>query len=62
MPSSRAPSMPTKNQIQETLKVTRELCPGARIASVGPEGISFAYPDAGTAVSEWADKPFGGDA
>ena len=56
-----APSMPTRNQIQEAYKVARELCPGARISAVGPDGIAFDYPDGGHANQEWMDKPFSGD-
>lgn len=36
MPSPRAPSMPTPKQVQDALKVARELCRGARIKGIGP--------------------------
>lgn len=62
MPSPRSPSMPTKRQIEEAFQVARDLCPGARIKGVGPEGVTFDYPERDSAVSEWEGKPFSGDA
>ncbi len=61
MPSPRSPSMPTKRQIEEAYNVTRELCPSARIKGVGPEGVTFDYPDGEGASREWEGKPFSGD-
>lgn len=60
MPSPRSPSMPTERQIKEAYKVARELCPGVRIKSVGPEGVIFDYPTGTAADQEWSDKPFSG--
>lgn len=61
MPSPRSPSMPTKRQIEEAFKAAKELCPGARIKGVGPEGVTFDYPDRDGASHEWEGKPFSGD-
>lgn len=61
MPSPRAPSMPTKRQIEEAYKAARELCPGARIKGVGPEGVIFEYPEKGASIDEWEGKPFSGE-
>lgn len=55
-----SPSMPTRHQIVEAHSVARELCPGARIKGIGPEGVVFDYPDGGQANQEWTDKPFTG--
>ncbi|MEM7089509.1 MAG: hypothetical protein AAF496_08025 [Pseudomonadota bacterium] len=52
--------MPTERQIKEAYKVARELCPGVRIKSVGPEGVIFDYPTGTAADQEWSDKPFSG--
>jgi len=40
-----SPSVPTPTQIRETHKAVSELYPNARIVRVGPEGITFEYPD-----------------
>lgn len=61
MPSPRAPSMPTKRQIEEAYRVARELCPGARIKSVGPDGVAFEYLREGSPDGAWDGKPFSGD-
>ena len=61
MPSPRSPSMPTKRQIEEAYAVARDLCPGVRLKTVGPEGVTFDYPDQAKAPTEWDDKPFSGD-
>lgn len=53
--------MPTKRQIEEAFRVARELCPGARIKGVGPEGVIFDYPEGDGASHEWEGKPFSGD-
>ena len=62
MPSPRSPSMPTKRQIEEAYQVARVLCTGARIKGVGPEGVTFDYPDRDSASHKWEGKPFSGDA
>jgi len=61
MPRPGSPSMPTKRQIEEAYQVACELCPGVRIKGVGPEGITFDYPDSGVAGGHWEGKPFSGD-
>lgn len=53
--------MPTKRQIEEAYKVACELCPGARIKGVGPDGVIFDYPEGKSAGDEWEGKPFWGD-
>jgi hypothetical protein len=62
MPSPRSPSMPTERQIKEAYRVARELCPGARIKGVGPEGVIFDYPDRDETSQKWEGQPFSGDA
>ncbi|MEL6172726.1 MAG: hypothetical protein AAFR02_12065 [Pseudomonadota bacterium] len=54
--------MPTKRQIQEAFQIARELCPGARIKGVGPDGVVFDYPNRDDTNEEWEGKPFSGDA
>lgn len=62
MPRRPAPAIPTPDQIRSAHKTVAELIPGARIAKVGPDGISFDYPDATTPnASEWRGKPFSAD-
>ena len=53
-----APQMPTERQIQEAHKTVATLHPGARIARVGPEGVTFEYPDNLSAGSQYQGKPF----
>lgn len=50
--------MPTERQIQEAHKAVATLHPGARIARVGPEGVTFEYPDNLSAGSQYQGKPF----
>tara|TARA_R110000868_G_scaffold282434_1_gene542681 strand:- start:178 stop:342 length:165 start_codon:yes stop_codon:yes gene_type:complete len=54
--------MPTKRQIEEAFQVARELCPGVRIRGVGPDGVTFEYPEDSSVKSEWDGKPFSGAA
>lgn len=61
MPRPTAPSMPTPHQIQEAQKAVADLYPGARIVRVGPEGVTFEYPDTHAQGSHWAGKAFSGD-
>lgn len=61
MPKRASPSMPTEKQIKDAYAVARELCPGARIKGVGPEGIIFDYPERNGESLEWEGKPFSGD-
>ncbi len=61
MPSPRSPSMPTKRQIEQAYQAARELCPGARIKGVGPEGVTFDYPERDGVGDDWEGKPFSGD-
>lgn len=54
-----APSMPTERQIKDALAAVRELCPDARIKSVGPDGVTFEYPSGKEAAGgQWNGKPF----
>lgn len=56
-----APSMPTESQIQDVHKIVAELYPGARIVRVGPEGVSFDYPDTKAPAAPadgWTGSPF----
>ena len=52
--------MPTKRQIEDAYQVARELCPGARIKGVGPDGVIFEYPTRDDANHQWEGKPFSG--
>lgn len=45
-----APSMPTERQIQNAHKAVSQVYPGVRIARVGPEGVTFEYPDSGAGM------------
>lgn len=47
MPRTAAPSMPTERQIRDALKAVALVHPDARIARVGPEGVTFEYPGNG---------------
>lgn len=53
-----APSMPTERQIQDAHKVVAAINPGARIARVGPEGVTFDYPEGRKPSGNWDHKPF----
>lgn len=54
-----APSMPTEKQIREAHAIVDSLHPGAKIARIGPDGISFDYGDAPAANSnQWTGVPF----
>lgn len=53
-----APSMPTQRQIHDALKAVTILHPGARIARVGPEGVTFEYPEGRRQSDTWQNKPF----
>ena len=61
MPSRPSPSMPTKRQIDEAYAAASALCPDVRIKCIGPDGVTFDYPDNTTSKSKWHDKPFSGD-
>ena len=52
--------MPTKRQIEDAFKAANKLCPGARIQSVGPEGVKFEYLQEANASVNWQGKPFSG--
>lgn len=43
MAKATAPSMPTPRQIQDAFEAVRALHPGARVVSVGPDGVKFDY-------------------
>lgn len=62
MSKPSAPSMPTARQIEDAYKAVASVHRGARIARVGPEGITFEYPDATTGHSDWQGRPFTADA
>ena len=54
-----APAMPTERQIQEAHRTVAALHPGARIARVGPEGVTFEYPGQENAPDhKWSGVPF----
>lgn len=59
MPRPSAPSMPTARQIQEAHETVCALYPAARIARVGPEGVTFDYPEASAGDARYANLPFG---
>lgn len=56
-----APSMPTEKQVREAFAVVQALCPGARIKSVGPDGVTYLYPDEIGADAASRVQPFSGD-
>lgn len=59
MSRTPAPSMPTERQIQEAFKIVSSVYPGARIARVGPDGVTFDYQDKTVPKDEgWRGKPF----
>ena len=45
MSRPNAPSMPTEHQIKKAHETVVSLHPDARIASVGPDGVKFEYPE-----------------
>lgn len=53
-----APAMPTERQIQDAFKAVALVHPGARIARVGPEGVSFEYPEGRKQADAWQNRPF----
>lgn len=53
-----APSMPTERQIKDAHNTVAAIYPDARIARVGPEGVTFEYPEGRKQASEWASRPF----
>lgn len=53
-----APSMPTERQIHDAQKAVASINPGARIARVGPEGVTFEYPEGRRQSDTWQNKPF----
>ena len=56
-----APSMPTERQIMDVYATVTKLYPGARIVSVGPDGVRFEYPAQGadSKAQAWEGRPFG---
>jgi len=59
MPTRRSPSLPTQKQIRDVQETVAEMHPNARILSIGPNGITFEYPDAAIPIeSQWRGKPF----
>lgn len=61
MPRTPAPSMPTSHQIEEAHRAVAAIFPSVRIRAVGPEGVTFDYPDEINADSAWQGKPFSAD-
>lgn len=57
-----APSMPTERQIQDAFKAVTLVHPDARIARVGPEGVTFEYPEGRKQTGNWDHRPFSADA
>lgn len=62
MARTPAPSMPTEKQVRDAYKIVRTLCPGARIKSTGPEGVTYVYPDETGQGYHVAVQPFSGEA
>ena len=58
MGSRPAPTMPTPNQIRLAHETVRALYPHARIKAVGPDGVTFEYPDAANAPDPLEVRPF----
>lgn len=61
MPSPRLPFHAAKRQIADACEIARDLCPVVCIKGMGPDGLTFEYPDKGAASGEWEGKPFSGD-
>lgn len=59
MSKPSAPSMPTPRQIEEAYKIASTLNPGARVVRVGPDGVTFDYPDMHNPDAKYQGKPFG---
>ena len=59
---AKAPSMPTKAQLEQALEAARAIDPLVRIKRIGPDGIEFDYGDQPGAGGPWTGKPFGGRA
>jgi hypothetical protein len=62
MARTPAPSMPTEKQVRDAFEVVCILCPGARIKSTGPEGVTYFYPDEVRQSYNVAVQPFSGEA
>lgn len=58
MSRKASPAMPTKRQIEDAYSMVKDLCPEAKIASVGPEGVTFVYPADSVEGNEWQGTPF----
>lgn len=61
MSRTPAPSMPTEKQVRDAFKTVTTLCPGARIKSVGPDGVTYFYPDEINHGGLVRVQPFSGD-
>lgn len=57
-----APKMPTAEQIKRAFEVANQLHPGARILTIGPDGVTFEYPSGPTSKKDWEGKPLSGRA
>lgn len=56
-----APSLPTPKQIADAHEAVAALYPAVRIIRVGPDGVTFDYPDmttTNTGPDPWVGKPF----
>lgn len=53
-----APSMPTKQQVEEAVARARAVDPAARIKRIGPDGVEFDYPAPEPAMARagWGGK------
>ena len=62
MPGRPSPSLPTPKQIRAVHEAVAALHPGARIVKVGPEGVTFDYPDSSAPrEGDWRGRPFSAD-
>jgi hypothetical protein len=50
--------MPTPAQVKAAYDAVKAVCPNARIKSVGPEGVTFEYPDGTIDNGKWDKEPF----
>lgn len=50
--------MPTEHQVKATFELVKKLCPDARIKAVGPDGVTFLYPDEINPTGEGPVNPF----
>lgn len=59
MSARLSPSLPTPKQIRDVHDAVSALHPGARIIRIGPEGLTFEYPDTTKPASvAWEGRAF----